>query len=385
MAPTQDKKSWKEINKTHKEQRKKWKEENLVKKLKKKEQKEQAATDFTKQQEQDNISYLKNLSTVSIAVPGSILENAQSEELLTYLAGQIARAACIFQVDEIVVFDDYADAANAKKSTIEDISGLKSVRHSCVQLGRILQYLECPQYLRKHFFPIHKDLHYAGILNPLDAPHHLRQNDNFIFREGVVTNKPVKPGRGSLVNVGLLQDVGVDKLLTPGIRCTVKLLPQAENSKKIKGLIVGPNLPRQETGVYWGYTVRLANSLSQVFSQCPYKKGYDVTIGTSDKGSSVDEFECPSYRHLLIVFGGLQGLEVALENDEVLNVDDPKLLFDYYLNTLPDQGSRTIRTEEAILVTMSALRPRFSPKYSPTPFVKEQHCLNLNKGEETSQ
>lgn len=179
MAPTPEKKSWREINKTHKEQRKKWKEENLVKKLKKKEQRELAATE--EQQEQD-ISRPRNLSTVSIAVPGSILENAQSEELLTYLAGQIARAACIFQVDEIVVFDDYADAVNAKKSTIEDVSGLKTVRHSCVQLGRILQYLECPQYLRKHFFPIHKDLHYAGILNPLDAPHHLRQNDNFIFR-----------------------------------------------------------------------------------------------------------------------------------------------------------------------------------------------------------
>lgn len=103
----------------------------------------------------------------------------------------------------------------------------------------------------------------------------------------------------------------------------------------------------------------------------------------------MDEFECPSYRHLLIVFGGLQGLEVALENDEVLNVDDPKLLFDYYLNTLPGQGSRTIRTEEAILVSLSVLRPRFNPKYKPTPFVKEQYCFNLNRteynGEETSQ
>lgn len=46
------------------------------------------------------------VSTLSIAVPGSILDNAQSQELRTYLAGQIARAACIFQVDEVVVFDD---------------------------------------------------------------------------------------------------------------------------------------------------------------------------------------------------------------------------------------------------------------------------------------
>ena len=36
--------------------------------------------------------------TVSIALPGSILDNAQSPELRTYLAGQIARAAVIFNV-----------------------------------------------------------------------------------------------------------------------------------------------------------------------------------------------------------------------------------------------------------------------------------------------
>ena len=37
---------------------------------------------------------------------GSILGNAQSAELRTYLAGQIARALTVFSVDEVVVFDD---------------------------------------------------------------------------------------------------------------------------------------------------------------------------------------------------------------------------------------------------------------------------------------
>lgn len=70
----------------------------------------------------------------------------------------------------------------------------------------------------------------------------------------------------------------------------------------------------------------------------------------------MDDFECPKYKHLLIVFGGLQGLEAALECDEALSVEEPSLLFDHYLNTLPEQGSRTIRTEEAILVSLAALR-----------------------------
>lgn len=72
----------------------------------------------------------------------------------------------------------------------------------------------------------------------------------------------------------------------------------------------------------------------------------------------MDEFDCPSYNNLLIVFGGLQGLEAALENDPILNVDDPSMLFDHYLNTLPNQGSKTVRTEEAILVSIAALRPK---------------------------
>ena len=60
---------------------------------------------------------------------------------------------------------------------------------------------------------------------------------------------------------------------------------------------------------------------------------------------------------MLIVFGGLQGLEASLESDESLNIIDPSLLFHYYINTCPGQGSRTIRTEEALLITMAALRP----------------------------
>jgi hypothetical protein len=79
--------------------------------------------------------------TVSVALPGSILDNAQSVELRTYLAGQIARAFAVFNIDEVIVFsDDYKDAGG----------------HGDVLLPRILQFLECPQYLRKHFFPIHQ-------------------------------------------------------------------------------------------------------------------------------------------------------------------------------------------------------------------------------------
>ena len=52
----------------------------------------------------------------------------------------------------------------------------------------------------------------------------------------------------------------------------------------------------------------------------------------------------------MIFLGGLQGLEPAIESDESLKETDPRTLFDYYLNTCPGQGSRTIRTEVLLLL-----------------------------------
>lgn len=80
------------------------------------------------------------------------------------------------------------------------------------------------------------------------------------------------------------------------------------------------------------------------------------------------------------MFGGLQGLEAALENDPTLNADDPELLFDYYLNTLPNQGSKTIRTEEAVLISLSALRPKLKPEEKPLDFISSVSNENFESG-----
>ena len=237
--------------------------------------------------------------TVGIAVPGSILDNAQTPELRTYLAGQVARAATIFNVDEVVVFNDKVEEGEANG-------------RGAVQLARVLQYLECPQYLRKHFFPIHKDLQYAGVLNPTDMPHHLRAGEESVYREGVVTEREAREGT-SWVNIGLRTECLVTSSLKPGLRVTVKLPDGYSWDKVIKGTIVSPAEPRKGAGLYWGYTTRIASTLSQVFTGCPHKGGYDVMLGTSEKGTNVDETEIKPFKHLLVVFGGVAGLEAALE------------------------------------------------------------------------
>lgn len=173
-------KSWREINQERKALKRQRNEEKIIKREKRIALEKEA--EVKTQQEVAKEKKYGEISTISIAVPGSILENAQSAELRTYLAGQIARAACVFCVDEVIVYDDIGDKHDTKKSKLEEADGVKVARKSCVQLARILQYLECPQYLRKHFFPLHKDLEFAGLLNPLDAPHHLRQSNTFKFR-----------------------------------------------------------------------------------------------------------------------------------------------------------------------------------------------------------
>ncbi|WAR18091.1 CI114-like protein [Mya arenaria] len=289
--------------------------------------------------------------TISIALPGSILDNAQSPELRTYLAGQIARAAVVFNIDEIVV------------TTEGEFKGVGKHGQGNVQLARILQYLECPQYLRKSFFPQHKDLQYAGrfslciypgVLNPLDCPHHMRAQDEAVYREGVVLNKPPREGRGSFVNIGLTKDVQIDKHLKAGVRVTVKIDPATTDRKNMRGTVVSPSEPRTQAGLYWGYTVRLAGSLGAVFTESPYPETYDLTIGTSERGTDLDEFS-------------LEDADFNLESDEQLGVEDPSLLFQHYLNTCPQQGSRTIRTEEAILITMAGLRPKLFSKRRQNP------------------
>jgi len=375
---------WQEWKKRKRERQTEWKEKKMAKKLKREEKAKEEVEEQRKlkEEEQKRTEKEGRKWTLSVAVAGSIMENAQSAELRSYLAGQVARACCIFNVDEVIVFDD--KGATTKDADAEIVNGIVSTQDGGVaQLSRILQYLECPQYMRKQLFPQHKDLQYAGLLNPLDSPHHLRADEEAEFREGIVTDKPVAEGKGSWVHVGLTNPVQIDKRLVAGTRVTVQSLPPDKaDQKKTKGKAVAPSFPRTARGIYWGYVVRQCESLGAVFAKCPFKGGYDLTVGTSEKGvdamtltESLEDDDNddkdekndkddkkPSRKksppkHLLIVFGGVRGLEFALENDQELDVDDVSLCFDHYVNTCVKQGSRTIRTEEAILVSLSALQP----------------------------
>ena len=137
--------------------------------------------------------------TVSIAIPGNIAETPPTFELKTLLAGHIARSLALFQIDEIIVYTEKHGATN--KLVPSNIEPFNPSHY----LARLFQYQECPQYLRKDIFPVHKDLKFAGLLNPLDTPHHMKKEDWSDFREGIVIPKTQKNVKGSFVKAGLFQ------------------------------------------------------------------------------------------------------------------------------------------------------------------------------------
>lgn len=81
--------------------------------------------------------------TVSIAIPGSIVDNAQSPELQAYLTSQIARALAIFCVDEVVVFNESSKSLG--DGTAEAAKAAARGWNPNEFLARLLQYQETPQ------------------------------------------------------------------------------------------------------------------------------------------------------------------------------------------------------------------------------------------------
>ena len=346
--------------------------------------------------------------TLSIALPGSIVAksvglpqavlsshswihcSAQTPELQTLLAGQIARALAVFCVDEVVVFNDSQVTQDAETYNNETSTSQKDERETDLYSGytdpnhflaHILSYLETPPNLRKDLFPLHPDFRLAGSLPSLDMPHHLRIHDWCQYREGVTKSeiphrrekkiRRTPPGH-TYVETGLQTRAFISTVIRPGTRVTVKFKdeekPEEVPGNEILAEAVAPSAPREEAGYYWGYSVRSASCLSAVLTECPFDGGYDVTIGTSERGIPVSSLDStrksksnpvPEFAHMMIVFGGVAGLEVAVKADkelERLGVKSPEALFDHWVNLCPGQGSRTIRTEEAVWLGLMGLR-----------------------------
>jgi predicted SPOUT superfamily RNA methylase MTH1 len=273
---------------------------------------------------------------LAIAIPVSIVSDIPHLREKTLKVGLIGRAAAIFRVTEIIVFPDNP-STNQKRD-----------RNLIVTL---LSYLETPQYLRKRLFKIKPELRYAGILPPLRTPHHpLEKRAKKLkigeYREGAISSVTEY---GSLVDIGVERPFLIpDKKLPVKKRVTIKITKVGKNPRVSLA-------NREEIEAYWGYTVT-ASKVS--FGQLNKSGAYDLVVATSKMGTPLtqvaDELaeRWKKAGSVLVAFGApTQGLQEIVAQEK-LRLDE---VADFTVNTIPDQGTKTVRTEEAIYASLALL------------------------------
>lgn len=277
---------------------------------------------------------------LSIAIPASTVSDTPHLREKTAKVGLIGRAAAIFSIDKITV---YPDNPRADQSRDMDFITL------------LLNYLETPQYLRKNLFKLEPRLQYAGILPPLRTPHHpisgkTRDLKVGEYREGLVLSK---------AKDGLLVDIGVEQLAVlretqyaPGERLTLQVVNVGDH-------VEVQTANRDGIDVYWGFKV---SKEKRPFGQFVTEGEFDLTIATARLGASfrgvagqIGE-KWSRAQHVLVAFGApSRGLH------EIVREEGAKLeaLVDFTVNTIPCQGTATVRTEEAILASLAILNVEF--------------------------
>ena len=278
---------------------------------------------------------------ISIAIPASVVSDTPHLREKTSKIGLIGRAAAIFRVDEIIIYQD-----NLKID--------QTVEMNLIAL--LLSYMEAPQYSRKRLFKIQPELQFAGILPPLRTPHHpldkqMKQLKVGEYREGITLSKT---GESMLVDIGVEQPALIrDRQIPVNKRVTVKIT-------KIERQVEAELANQEDITTYWGYSVaEEKSSLGKLVKG----KHFDLTIATSKYGhpfAKVAEEIADRWRDsrsILIVFGApTRGLN-EIARYEGLGLND---IFDYVVNTIPLQGTETVRTEEALIATLAILNTCFS-------------------------
>jgi predicted SPOUT superfamily RNA methylase MTH1 len=278
---------------------------------------------------------------LSIAIPASVVSDTPHLREKTSKIGLIGRAAAIFRVSEIMIYPD--------NPSIDQTADMDLI-------ATLLAYMETPQYLRKRLFKLKPELQYAGILPPLRTPHHpinrkMRNLKIGEYREGATVSKPKE---GMLVDIGVEQPALIlNRQLPIGKRVTVRILLVG---KRVEVELVN----RDEIPMYWGYKVTVKKeSVGRIVKG---KGDFELTIATSRNGTPLAEVKekiaerWKKARSILVVFGApTRGLYEILKS-EGLNLNDA---VDFVVNTIPNQGTETVRTEEAIIASLAILNEQF--------------------------
>ncbi len=267
---------------------------------------------------------------VTVALPASLTLDIAHLREKTARIGQIGRALAIFRVEHAMIYMDQ-DTAPARKEAL--------------LVEKILKFQETPPYLRRELFPVDPDLAFTGILPPLRTANHpdKKQPEIGSIRDAVV----VAAGESSKVNAGFLDPVTVNARLKPKTIVTIRL----QNVRPgLEGEVVDP----ARLAIYWGIQVtREQRALGQILK----RSVHDLIISTSREGTDIREVTHPlkerwkSSRNPIILFGSpAEGVpKILARTNDTLPSDS------FNINTIPGQGTETVRTEEAVLGTLALL------------------------------
>ncbi|PSP62243.1 hypothetical protein BRC73_00610 [Halobacteriales archaeon QH_7_66_37] len=276
--------------------------------------------------------------TVSVLVPSSLVREAEDKREATRKLGYVARAATIFRVDRLTVYPDAAAERRYGDGFVETV----------------LRYAATPPYLRKAVWAKRDELEYAGVLPPLRVRSQTGSGSegSGSLRQGIVTE--VGADGRVRVNCGLQHPISLpapDRELAEGERVTVRV--SSREPVRAKFADVPPP----------GYAVDAAD-----LDTALDRDDAGLTIATSRHGeplrsSRLDELAANSSvggeRALTVAFGAPErGLPAILGLDPgSVGGDDHGETgrFDLWLDTVPDQGSEVVRTEEAVFATLACL------------------------------
>ncbi|AFU58661.1 MAG: RNA methyltransferase [Nitrososphaera sp.] len=268
-----------------------------------------------------------------VAIPDSSLSDEQTRRDKSIKIAQFARACAIFQVKRIYIYHD-----SLSQFERDDPNLLKT----------ILRYLDTPQYLRKALYPRMHQLEYAGILHPIKAPHHKPPED-------------IKRVRAGDVRTGVITKVKGQLFVEAGLGSLVPFVGQGFEGKKVNVKFISPypNLKAIEASEedifeYWGYEVKEVPSLGKLLLASA--ENTEVVI-TSRKGSYFKNVEAKlierakNAQNILVVFGAPKHGVYDILAKEGASIKP----YEFVVNMFPNQGTETVRLEEAVLGTLAIL------------------------------
>ncbi|RLF17612.1 MAG: hypothetical protein DRJ66_00255 [Thermoprotei archaeon] len=280
---------------------------------------------------------LKRKGELIVALPSNVVSELPSLREKTEKLGEISRSLTIFRVTKLVLFRRRPD----EEKLIRDI----------------LTYHITPPYLRK-YIPLKKSLRYVGLLPPLRSPSHAVSKDineaiDFSYRTGCVIEVDKKEGK-IYFDIGLAQPayVPLSEVRRRYRNGDVEMLRLIRRTKEgIEAKIINEG----EVPIYWSY--HLGKTYSSLQSLLSDMEDY-LKIATSRYGVLITNIwnslkkRLAKEKKVLVIFGGPKEGLYDIARDEGFDLEAK---VDYVINFIPLQGTRTVRTEEAMFISLGIL------------------------------